>query len=463
MIRSRSLLRVGPMHRPFYPLALVIILINVAAFAHAQTSASVLQTNAEAALISGDTDKAVRLSQTLSETAPDSFAGAFLLALSQDAAGNDVAAAKAAAQAYRVAPTQADKLRAAQLAGTAWFKAGAFARAEVWFRRAANHIQTEDEARAVVLAFQRAQEANPLSVQLSGWAAPSDNVNNGADNATFQLEGIPFDFILPPERRALSGTEFAAGAQLNYRLSQSDRQRTTAGANVFWRSYVLSETSRNVLPDADGSDFALGVAEISLAHERQIFEFLGPSGISGSVGRFWFGGSPVWDYAALSVQQGFVLPDHNKLTLRATKTQQTPLFAGPSSVDITDVDATLIRTLSNGDTLQLSLAHTYSDGGFENIFSEYQIGARYDIDEPLWNTVWSGALTFGSRDYDTFTTTLDGRRDTFGSIGIDVVFEGVSYWGFSPMMSINATRTRSSAEEFTSSGVQGRFGIESNF
>jgi hypothetical protein len=451
------------MQRLLHSLALAVFMVGTSTTAQAQSPASTLQSDAEAALVAGDTEQAVRLSQDLNAMAPDSFAGAFLLALSQDAAGNYPAAADAAAQAYRTAPTQADKLRAAQLAGTAWFKANAFTRAEFWLRRAANHIESEEEARAVVLAFQRAQNANPLSVRISGWAAPSDNINNGADDATFQLEGVPFDFILPPERRALSGVEFAAGAQLSYRLSQNERQRTTAGAYVFGQSYVLTEASKDILPDADVSDFALGVAEISLAHERQFFPSLGLSGISGGVGRFWYGGNPVWDYATVSLHQSFVLPDRDLLTLRATGTQQTPLFDGPSDVRIRDVGATLARTLTSNDVLQLSLAHTYSDGGFENVFSEYRIGARYDISAPQWNTLWSGSATFGTRNYDTFATTLDGRRDTFGNIGVDVVFQEISYWGFSPKLSINATRTRSSAEEFNSSGVQGRFGIESNF
>lgn len=429
----------------------------------AQPSLLTLQQQAESALVAGDAERAAAVSQELLESAPDSFAGAFLLALALDELGDHTNAAKASSRAYRVAPTQGDKLLAAQLAGTAWFKAEAFTRSEFWLRRAANHIQTEEEARAVVLAFQQSQDANPLSFQLNGWAAPSDNINNGAEDEIFRLEDVPIDFFLPPERLALSGIEYAAEVQLAYRLSQNERQRTSIGAYAFGRTFTFSEASKNLLPDASGRDFAFGMADLSLIHERLIFETLGPSSISANIGRVWYGGDPIWDYRTWSVQQGFALTGAETLTLRTSTTYQTPLFSGADDVTSTDISAALKATLPNDDTLQLNFARTYSDGGFENVFSEYRVGTIYDIAQPLWNTRWSWSVTLGYRNYDTFPTTLDGRRDTFGTVGIDAVFQDVSYWGFSPKLSLNARRTVSSAEEFTSRGLQGRFVLESNF
>lgn len=444
-------------------LCVVAIWVTLGQATYAQSSPFALQQEAEAALVTGDAERAAALSQELLQSAPDSFAGAFLLALALDELGEHRGAAKAAARAYRVAPTQGDKLRAAQLAGTAWFKAAAFTRSEFWLRRAANHIQTEEEARAVVLAFQQSQDANPLSFQISGWAAPSDNINNGAEDEIFRLEDVPIDFFLPPERLALSGIEYAAEAQIAYRLSQSEKQRTSIGAYAFGRTFTFSDESQDLLPDASGHDFAFGIADLSLIHERQIFETLGPSSISANIGRVWYGGDPIWDYRTWTVQQGFALTGAETLTLRAATTYQKPLFSGASDVNSTDISATLKTTLPNDDSLQLNFARTYSNGGFENVFSEYRIGTNYDIAQPLWNTLWSWSVTLGYRSYDTFPTTLDGRRDTFGSAGLDVVFQDVSYWGFSPKLSLNATRTVSSAEEFNSRGLQGRFALQSNF
>jgi hypothetical protein len=302
-----------------------------------------------------------------------------------------------------------------------------------------------------------------LAIQLGGWAAPSDNINNGADDAFFNFEGIPIDFVLPPERRALSGIEYAAEAQLTYRLSQSETQRTSIGAYVFGRSFTLSETSQDLLPDATGHDFAFMIGDVSLMHERQVFKDLGPSSIGASVGRVWYSGDPIWDYQSVSLRQGIALNDTEALTLRAGATRQRPLFADVETVNITEVGARLGTMFANGDALQLDFAQSYSDGGFENVFSEYRIGANYDIAQALWATQWSLSATLGYRNYDVFPTTLDGRQDTFGTAGVNVVFQDVSYWGFSPKVSLLSTRTQSSAEEFTSSGVQVRFGLESNF
>lgn len=431
--------------------------------AWAQSSDANLQAAAEAALVAGDIESTIALSRSLLDVSPDNFAAAFLLALGLAEMGANADAARAAANAYRLAPTETDKLRAAQLAGSAWYADGSYSRSQFWLRRAANHIQTDDDARAVGLAYQRSRSANPFAVQLGGWVAPSDNINNGAENEVFRLEGVPIDFILPPERLALSGIEYAIEGQITYRVSQSAKQRTTLGGYVFGRSYTLSDKAQVRLPDATGNDFALGIADVSLTHERQIIESLGPSALSANFGRIWYGGDPIWDYWTGTAQQGIALSASEKLTLRAAYTHQTPLFSGASDVKITDLSTTLRTTFSNDDNLQLTFAQTYSDGGFENIYSEYRIAAGYDFAQPLWNTGWSASATLGVRSYDTFPTTLDGRRDTFGSVGVTAVFGAISYWGFSPQLSLVATRTQSSAEEFTSSGVQARIGISSNF
>jgi hypothetical protein len=118
---------------------------------------------------------------------------------------------------------------------------------------------------------------------------------------------------------------------------------------------------------------------------------------------------------------------------------------------------------SNKDRLQLSLAARHSDAGFENIYDEYRAGLGYTFATPLMGTRWSSSFELGYRSYDEFATTLDGRRDKFATFGATAVFENFAYFGFSPSMSVTAERTISSAEEFGSSTIAVRFGVETNF
>ena len=113
--------------------------------------------------------------------------------------------------------------------------------------------------------------------------------------------------------------------------------------------------------------------------------------------------------------------------------------------------------------MQFNMAYRYNDGGFENIFDEYRMGVGLALDQPILGTKLSGALEIGTRDFDEFTTTLDGRRDRFATLIANATFTQISYFGFSPGLALTATRTESSAEENTSSTVQLLFGIESSF
>ncbi len=428
-----------------------------------QSSGATLQAAAEETLIAGDPTQTVTLAQAMIAKNPNSFAGHFLLALALSDLEQHSTAAKAAGRAYRTAPTEDDKLQSARLAGSSHFAAEQFARSELWLRRAANHVDTEEEAERVVREFQRARTANPLSARFGAWAAPSDNINNGAQDEVFRLEDIDIDFFLPPERLALSGIEYAGEALVSYRLSQSSNQITSVGAYIFGRTFSLSDSAKELVPDSSGSDFALLLTEVSLTHRRQLIDGLGPTSGILRYGRVRFGGDPLWVYDSWELSQIFPLGDAGGVSVRASFKDQKSQVPSTADVWIRDISATYATTLANGDALRFSVATTYSDGGFENVFDEYRGNVNYKLAETLFDTRWSVSFELGHRNYDAFPTTLDGRRDVFGSLGATAVFENVSYWGFSPSVSATATRTHSSAEEFTSNEIEARFSIQSTF
>jgi hypothetical protein len=420
----------------------------------AQTTGSVLDT----ALATADWARVAAISAQMEADDPADADAAFLRALAAFETGDPAQAAIFAALAYTLAQTEPDRFEAARLAGRAHYNAGAFARSEFWFRRAANHTSTSAEAASVAADFRLAQQANPLTIALGAWVAPSDNINDGSEDPFFQLEGLPFDFVLPASRRALSGIEYAAEARFDYRLSQSARQRTSVGAYLLGQTYTLSSEAEEIAPELDGSDFAVGLAEVSFTHERNFGAGLGPSSLSLGAGRIWYGGDPTWNYRTVSLQQGFVVDRTSRMTVRLSDTLQEAIRQD-ATVRRTDLEARYARA---GGWNVVS-GYTYSDGGFENIFDEYRIGGGLIWPEPVWNALWSGDITLGLRDYPTFTTTLDGRRDRFATISISATLSDVEHWGFAPQITILGSTTSSTAEEYTADSLGLRLGVVSTF
>ena len=453
------------------PFALIFWLCTSATVAIGQVNIADVQAQAEAALVNDNPAQAAASAQNILAQDPDNFAALFILGLAQSDQGDHATAATTAAQAYQVARDESSRLQAARLVASARFRLGDYIRAEFWLRRAINHAVTEEDQLAVAREYVTTVQANPLSFQFTASVAPSDNINNGSDDGLLSFESIGLTFELPENRRALSGIAYAASARAEYRLAQSDTQRTALTAFVSGETYTLSSQSKDLLassPNADvraveGRDFATVLAEVGITRQQSNLSPIGP--ISGSLnfGTYWEGGNRLINYRDLILQQTIPINAKSAFNLRTSVREQQALIDGLVDSTAYDVIGSYNRALENRDQMQLSLAWRKSDAGFENIYDEYRVGVSYAFAQPILNTRWSTSLGVGYRTYDEFTTTLDGRRDRFASIQTNAVFEQISYFGFSPSMSVSAKRTVSSAEEFTSSAVQVLFGIESNF
>ena len=437
--------------------------------AHAQITP--IQAEAENALVSDDPATTVALSQQMLAQNPDNYAGWFLLALGQSDLGNDAEAAQAAAQAYRRAASDSDRLQSARLVARARLRLGHYTRSEFWLRRAANHAESDEDARAIVREYLATVQANPLSVNINAGIAPSDNINNGSDDGILRFEGIDLTFRLPEDRTALSGIEYAGSVQLSYRLAQDNVQSTAVTAYLYADTFTLSQESRDLLdasPDADvravtGRDFASTVAQVGITHQRANLLPFGPTQLSFNVGSYWENQTRLVNYQDYIVQQLFPVSPGQSYTLRASVREQQALL--DTLIDTTSYDliGAYDTQLGNGDQLQISAAYRYNDAGFENTYDEYRAGLGYSFGQPVFSANWSASFELGYRNYDEYATTLDGRRDRFATVGLSTIFTSAQYFGFSPSVALSATRTLSNAEEVESTAVQLRVGIESNF
>ncbi len=438
--------------------------LGLAASSGGAQEAPNLQQQAEDALTDGQPEQTIMLAQTILATDADSYAAFFLTALAQSELGQFKQSATSAGQAFHAARSPDEKVQAARLAASARFRTQQFTRAQWWLRRAANNAQTEEEFSNIRREFQNIRQSNPLSVWVNFSAAPSDNINNGSEDESFQLEGLPFLFSLPPDQRALSGIEYAGDLQFSYRLSEGPRQRTSLGAYIYGRTFTLSDGAQEKVPDLKGSDFALTLVDLSVTHERLIFDQVGPTSAALNIGKSQYGGEPLWDYWKVTLGQGFVLDENSRISLHAAFQDQTARLETQRDTEISEIGGRYARSLPNNDQVQLSLTGRLNDtGDVETTYQEYQASVDYDIDQPVFGADWAFNLGVGHINYDEFTLSLDGRRDNYISLGGTVTFSDISYFGFSPSLSITAKRTESDVSQFTSSQVQGRLGIQSNF
>lgn len=429
----------------------------------AQPSADVLE-DAERALAAGDPARTVELTQILVGQNTNDFTALYLLSLARSDLGQDEAAAQAAIRAYDAALNDAERLQAARLVGGARFRLGHYTRAQWWLRIAANHTSMPQEMATVAQEFQQIQRSNPFSAQANLSIAPSDNINNGADNDLLSLEGIDIEFRLPPETVALSGIEYAGDLQLSYRISQDAHQITSIDAFAYARSFTLSPASRDSVPGLRGSDYALVLAEVALTQRRFLIEGFGPTTVSGGVGHVQFSGEPLWTYTKFLLGQEFAIGPNAVLSLQAGVQNQTARNAVVPDTTVYNINTSYSTQRPNGDRLQLSLVGSFNDAADEeSTFGDVSGSINYDFARPMLNIDWSLMAGIGHTNYNEFALSLDGRRDDYITVGGTGVFSDLSYFGFSPSVTVTATKRQSNVDPYNTTQVQARVGIQSNF
>ncbi|MEJ8562596.1 hypothetical protein QTO30_16110 [Yoonia sp. GPGPB17] len=452
-------------------LNLIWPLLFAATTVHAQPSLNDLQKRAEAALVADRPADTIRLAGDMLDAQPDSFAAFYLMALAQADSNDLQAAAQTGRRAYQVAKTEENRFLAARFVGGVRFQAGQYTRSELWLRRAANHTQTEAELASVANAFATANQANPLSLRFSGYVAPTDNINDGSDDGVLRLEGIDTTFVLPEDRRSLSGVAFAASTELRYRIAQSPNQSTTLVGTISGETYILSSEAEDLLasspnPDVravDGSDFATVTASVGVVRQQNNISPLGPVRAGLALGTYWEGGERLVDFGDLTLEQIVPIDPNSTFRLRALVREQ--IARKPTLLDSTlyDVVGSYERTRGNQDQLQLNFGTRRVSAGPENSYDEYEVGVGYGLAQPVFGVQLYTSLQLGYRNYEEFVTTLDGREDQFISADATATFQDVSYFGFSPSITVSSSRTVSTAEENTTSAVQVLFGVTSNF
>jgi Surface lipoprotein assembly modifier len=335
--------------------------------------------------------------------------------------------------------------------------------AQWWLRRAFRHAQTDAERALLRTAFRRIADANPLRLSFGGSVTPTSNINGGSAQDYFTLEGLPFLFEIPPDGRALSGTEFAGYLDLSYRLARGPKYKTSLDLYLYGRTYRLSSEAQAEAPLVSGSDFAYFSGDLALRHRWIMLDGLGPTSVSASLGRVDHGGEPLYRYHRVVANQEFrwrrVL-----LSLGASYEDQETQSTERLDAKVVETRAAFSLKTAKGGLWRVTLMDRRTRSLLaSDTFQEMQAGVSMTPSWRVYGVVPTLTLGLGAKDYDDFILSLDGRRDRSVSIGLSLTLDNVSVMGFSPVLNLSRTRTRSNVAQYDTKAVEVKLGLQSQF
>jgi len=434
----------------FLSLAAAILLTSAAPLT-AQTpedtqTLSVPQARAIArqALQSGNIALADQLSSILLQRDPEDAEALLLRALIARGAGALDIAEQAAADAYRFSDNPALQFDAAFLVADIKARKEQFTRAELWLRRADNVAPDDGRREAAKRAFQNVSRLNPLTVQLRFTARPSNNVNNGAETLAIDLGGLPF--FLDPSGQQLGGYEASTGVSLAYRLFENETRKTEALAELFYRKIWLDSEAQDLVPTAEGSDFDYGVLIAGIRDQRLIWPDLGITEITTLVGQSWYGGDELARWGELKLGQTIRQSDVQQLRFGSTIRSEKRLDSDVNSSNSIAFSVDMTRVAESGGTFGLgtTFKNIWSDSGTVDLAS---VALRANRSFSQMGSVQPRfSASVEQRNYHKFSSVAGGRDDTTLSLGIDVTFPDISYFGFLPQASLQARKTWSTVD-----------------
>lgn len=373
------------------------------------------------------------------------------------------AAIAAGNQAWSRSGSNGLKFVAANTVAAAHTKASNFSRAQFWLRRARQYAPDAQRAEQVAKDYRTLARRNPLAASLRFGIAPSSNINNGSANDTASLFGFPGEFTLNGEARALSGYQLSMAGNMSLRLSQSETSLTTVAASFNKQTYILSEGARVQAPDANGSDYSSTNATVGLKH-RQIFsEGLEPTDFSLTYGRIWSGGDPSAHYAEAAVSQGFAINPQAVIITRLSANNRKSKTGQPE-IDTFKASATYRQRYANSDVFSFGVTVTEARSDMpDSDYAGVRLSSNYDIAQSFAGMRFGVGLDFERRNYDASIYNPGPREDRYGTLRLSVEFSELEFYGFRPVMNIEASRNLSTVDLFDRDYSSIGFDLRSSF
>ncbi|KEJ90316.1 hypothetical protein [Sulfitobacter donghicola] len=450
-----------------------------------QLSVEQMRKAAELSLRSGQTQRALSFADALLTRDEADLTALMIRSHALRALGQMTEAQTAARTAWQLAQTDSQKFSSAMLMAQALSSDGKRTRAQLWLRRAAQVAPTERHAARAARDFKYVRRQNPWQTHLSFTLAPNTNINNGSSRDTsallYQLLN-PFDIeggteaTLGAASKALSGIETGFNLQSRYRFHQTERTAHDLRFGMSYRTYELSQSSKDDLAQEDaervargeearnvsGSDYAYGRLQFGYAFKKLREDRRGEFSFSTDVGQTFYGGERYNSFLRTRVGQSYFKDAKTKYNFGLSA--ETRHFEGDTDQNLFSFDAGQSKRLANGDGLYLGVVVTSLRGDTARLeYDEIRFRSGYVLGKDVMGTKLQFGLSTSYRDYDVSPHDASGRRDFEISADVTATFKQVDYYGFNPTVSLNASTTNSNIGLYDVNRLGLSIGIASSF
>lgn len=424
-----------------------------------------LAVSAQAAFTAGQVELARMLALAALEKNPQDPKALAVLAAVGLATKEPEAARIVAVRSFRASTDDQGKFIAARLAARASVDAGETGVAKYWLRRAVQVAPTDSARAATIRDFTALRGKSRLRFDLDLSVRPSDNVNQGARDTMLVIDGQPTWFYFDGSTRALSGVEAQASLQGRYRIAGTAAEPTEIGLRFYHRGVMLSDEAKALAPTAKGSDFANSAVDLTLTRTMM----LSPkqalrTGLT--LGRNFLAAAPYSDRARIEAALTTAHGDKTRSRIGFAIERQW-LASGRPPATAYALDLGVQRRLAWGDTvaLRLDVAETVSDDANQE---HRRLGAslRYALGKPVAGAHVSGSLSLTGRDYPVFFNGIfndTGRQDVTLATSLEIALPKLGAFGFEPVLSLEASRTRSNVSRYEGQSLGIGLRIQSSF
>ena len=365
----------------------------------------------------------------------------------------------AASKSHKHAKIPALRFDAAMLAADILAREEKFTRAQIWLRRADQTAPDEPRREFAAKSHRQLSLRNPLKVQLSFAVRPSDNINGG----TNPDEQVDTGFLPLSGQEPLEGIEASLGFALSYRLSENQKQRTSAILQFYGRKVFISDTELAKIFNGRESNYDYASLFAGIQHSRLIFEDLGVSSFLFRVGSSYYERDIFTNAFEFNISQEIKLAENSALSFGIGRKSETRIEADIASSVTHTLSASYLHRLQSGNSYQIGIKANDIDsesGGVNG--QQLEASVRYRWADPIWGLRPDVSLRGRFRDYPDFQI-LGRRMDRSLYATLGVTLDDFKFYGFQPRIEMSFAKTKSNIVIFDSEAAGIGFNFVSRF
>lgn len=384
-----------------------------------------------------------------------------VLAEAERALGRPAKARFAARRAWRSSQNGKERFAAAFAMSNILKDEQKYGQAQIWLRRAG---QATDEPRfeqAARSEFRRMKAANPWSLSFGFTLAPTSNVNGGPNDNTYTIGDLVF---VDPTAVPLSGLEVGTRLNVTRRFAPADWGRASFGVNYDERRYSLSRAAKAAVPTASGKDYGFAALEATLRFELDGASPTALTTAEFSLAQNWQASTEIAHSYRLFLGRQLKTEQFARVGYGVSFLDQTRQDRPLRSTKTYTVDGFALQQLENKSLLRYGVALAKVDSASSDMAHKAAtFSLSYLPAKPLFGAqaTFSGLLQLRAYDKLRFGTSV--RSDQKAALSANFVFNKVDYMGFSPSLTLNATRNISNKSFYDTQEYGLSLGIKSTF